>query len=100
MLRGDLVRADNLSSGQPLPRIAPTRPGGHPGLDSWLLGRARMGMDRASRQDRVPVGELATPGYTMYNAALTYRMKGSPLGCGTLGWTMPVTSWLIARPRH
>ena len=80
--RGDLVRATNRSSGEPLPRIAPARAG------ATLVGTsgpwsARVGFDRAARQDRVPTGELATPGYTLWHAALTYRMKAGP---GSLLW--------------
>lgn len=81
-LRGDLVRADNLTSGEPLPRIAPMRVGA---TLVWAQGAwgARVGFDRAARQDRVPAGEFTTPGYTLYSAALTYRMK---VGATSLLW--------------
>lgn len=81
-LRGDLVRADNLTAGQPLPRIAPMRLGA---TLAWTHGSwgARAGFDRTSRQERVPAGELATPGYTLLSAALTYRMKA---GASNLLW--------------
>jgi iron complex outermembrane receptor protein len=73
-LRGDLVRADNATTGQPLPRIAPVRAGA---TLVWSQGAwgARLGFDRASAQNRVPAGELPTPAYTLWNAALTYKMK-------------------------
>jgi iron complex outermembrane recepter protein len=72
--RGDLVRATNSDTGQPLPRIAPVRVGATlvAAQGPWS---ARLGFARAATQDRVPQGELATPGYTLWTAALTYRMK-------------------------
>lgn len=75
-LRSDLVRADNLSTGEPLPRIAPWR------LGATLAGThgpwgARLGFDHNARQDRVPVGEVPIGGFTLWHAALTYRMKAS-----------------------
>lgn len=74
LLRGDLVRADNLSTGQPLPRIAPMRLGATLQWSQGLWG-ARLGVDQYAAQDRVPDGQLATAGYTLWNAALTYRTR-------------------------
>ncbi len=73
-LRGDMVRADNTTTGQPLPRIAPMRLGA---TLIWSQGAwsARLGVDQLAAQDRVPDGQLATAGYTLWNAAATYRMK-------------------------
>ncbi len=73
-LRADSVRATNQATGQPLSRIAPLRTGA---TLAWAKGPwgARLGLDRVAGQGRVPVGELATPGYTLWNAALTWRMK-------------------------
>jgi iron complex outermembrane receptor protein len=73
-MRGDLVRATNADTGQPLPRVAPVRVG------ATLVGAqgpwsARLGFDHATAQDRVPAGDLPTGGYTLWSAALTYRMK-------------------------
>ncbi len=81
-LRGDLVRADNTTAGQPLPRIAPVRAGA---TLAWGRGPwgARVGFDASAQQTRVPVGQLATPGYTLWNAAMTYRMKA---GASNLLW--------------
>ena len=81
-LRGDIVRADNLTTDQPLPRIAPMRVGA---TLAWTHGSwgARVGFDRMARQDRVPAGELATPGFALFSAALTYRMKA---GASDLLW--------------
>lgn len=74
LLRGDLVRADNLSTGQPLPRIAPVRVGASL---LWSQGPwgTRLGVDQYAAQDRVPDGQLATAGYTLWNAALSYRTR-------------------------
>jgi iron complex outermembrane receptor protein len=76
-LRGDIVRATNRDTGEPLPRIAPARLGA---TLAWSQGpwSARVGFDHSARQERVPAGELATGGYTLWNAALTYRMKAGP----------------------
>ncbi len=75
--RGDVVRADNLDTGEPLPRIAPVRVGGTLvlGQGAW---KARLGVDRAARQSRVPAGQLPTDGYTLVNASLTYSAKAGP----------------------
>ncbi|MBI2771832.1 MAG: TonB-dependent receptor [Burkholderiales bacterium] len=75
-LRGDLVRADNLDTGQPLPRIAPVRAGA---TLAWARGAwgARLGFDRAAAQTRVPAGDRATGGYTLWNAAVTWRTKAA-----------------------
>ena len=75
-LRGDLVRGDNRTTGQPLPRIAPARAGATLVVGQGPWG-ARIGFDRAAKQGRVPAGELATNGYTLWNAALTYRSKAA-----------------------
>jgi iron complex outermembrane receptor protein len=72
--RADTVRADNTSTGQALPRVAPMRVGAHL---RWTQGpwSSRLGVDQVSAKDRVPTGQLATPGYQMWNAALTFREK-------------------------
>jgi iron complex outermembrane receptor protein len=81
-LRGDTVRATNTDTGEPLPRIAPMRLGA---TLAWSQGPwgARLGFDRAARQDRVPVGDVPTAGYTLWTAALTYKMT---VGEGNLLW--------------
>ena len=73
-LRWDTVRADNTSTGQPLPRIAPVRLGATLLWEEGPWG-ARLGLDQIAAQDRVPEGQLATDGYTLWNAALTYRTR-------------------------
>ena len=60
-----------------MPRIAPVRAGA---TLAWSQGPwgARVGFDHAARQSRVPAGELATDAYTLWTAALTYRMTAGP----------------------
>ena len=80
--RGDLVRATNLTLGEPLPRIAPARVGA---TLAWSRGPwgARLGFDHRARQSRVPAGEQPVAGYTLWNAALTYKAKA---GLADLLW--------------
>lgn len=73
-LRGDLVRATNLSSGQPLPRIAPARLGASLIWASGPWGSS-IGFDHSAAQTRVAAGQRATSAYTLWNLAATYRMK-------------------------
>ena len=72
--RLDQVQADNLSTGEPLPRIAPWRWGlsGAYSHDAW---RAQLGFDRVAAQKRVPEGSASTEGYTLWHASLSYRRK-------------------------
>jgi iron complex outermembrane receptor protein len=75
-LRGDVVRATNQSTGEPLPRIAPVRVGA---TLVWGQGPwgARLGVDHLARQNRVPVGDIPTSAYTLWNAAATWRVKAA-----------------------
>jgi len=73
--RGDVVRAKNLDTGEPLPRIAPFRAGATLvyGNGPWS---ARLGFDYNAAQRHVPsVGARETDAYTLWNAAISYRMK-------------------------
>lgn len=81
-LRGDLVRAVNLDTGQNLPRIAPVRLGA---TLAWAQGPwgARLGLTHAASQQRVPAGQLTTGSYTLVDASLTYRQRA---GAATLLW--------------
>lgn len=76
LVNASYVRAEDQSTGQPLPRIAPWRYG--LGLDyrQDRLG-ARLDATFYSNQDRVAAGELPTDGYTMLNAAVTYRLPAA-----------------------
>lgn len=71
-LSGDYTRATNLDSGEPLPRIAPLR------LNSGLLWesdrwQARVDVQHASNQGRVPDNESGTNGYTTVGASAGYH---------------------------
>ncbi|HSH91797.1 MAG TPA: TonB-dependent receptor [Ramlibacter sp.] len=72
--RSDVVRAVNLDTGESLPRIAPWRAGA---TLAWAQGPwgARVGFDHFARQARVPATDLPTDAYTLWTAALTYRMS-------------------------
>ena len=74
--RGDVVRAVNVDTSQPLPRIAPLRLGA---ALVWAKGAwsARLGASHAAAQNEVPVGQLSTDAYTLWNAAMTYRVKAA-----------------------
>jgi iron complex outermembrane receptor protein len=78
-LRGDMVRAVNTTTSQPLPRIAPVRVGATLiwGQGPWS---ARLGASHAAAQNDVPTGQLSTGAYTLWNAALTYRTKVAKSG--------------------
>lgn len=69
----DLVRGDNLSTDEPLARIAPVR--ARLGLEAatgpWKLGARLV---HAARQDRVPSVDVATPSYTLLNLWASWRM--------------------------
>ncbi len=73
-LRGDVVRATNLDSGEALPRIAPWRVGS---TLKWSGGPwgANLGFDHSGAQNRVPVTDRATDAYTLWNLAGTYRTR-------------------------
>ena len=73
-LKGDLVRATNLSTGEPLPRIAPARVGVALNLarDRWDL---RLEANHSTAQNRVPTGETPTDAYTLWNLLASYRFN-------------------------
>ena len=72
--RADSVRASNLSTGEPLPRIAPLRLGA---TLAWTQGAwtAKLGADAHAAQRRVPAGSVATGAYTLVNASVAYRQR-------------------------
>lgn len=76
-LRGDMVRATNLSTGQPLSRIPPMRVGATLKYASGPFG-ASVGFDHSAAQSRVPAGDRATSAYTLWNTAVNYRVKTGP----------------------
>jgi iron complex outermembrane receptor protein len=75
--RGDWVRATNTTLGEPLPLIAPLRVGA---TLRWTQGpwAARLGFNDHAAQNRLAAGQLATKGYTLWNAGLTWRQDWGP----------------------
>jgi iron complex outermembrane receptor protein len=78
-VKGDLTRAENSTTGEPLPRISPMRFGGGLVFEqaAWT---ARIDALRVKAQDRVAAGETPTDGYTMLNASVNYRIGSSANG--------------------
>lgn len=74
-LRADTLQARNTTTGEPLPRIAPSRLAAH-WIWSWGGWNARAGFRHSASQRDVPGGQLATPAHTLWNAALTYTVAG------------------------
>jgi iron complex outermembrane receptor protein len=73
LLNASYVRADDKSTGLPLPRISPLRYGIGVDYRQDRLG-ARVDATFFEEQDRVAAGELPTDGYTMLNATVSYRL--------------------------
>jgi iron complex outermembrane receptor protein len=73
-LKFDYVQAEDLTTGLPLPRIAPRRFGA--GLDYRRNAfGARLDVTHVARQSRVAANELPTDGHTLLNAAISYQCK-------------------------
>lgn len=72
-LRGDYVRAKNLSTGDDLPRIAPLRIGAGLHYQKNSFG-ARVDVLHAFNQNKTAANELATDGYTDVTALVTYKL--------------------------
>jgi iron complex outermembrane receptor protein len=70
----DRVSGSNADSGEPLPRLAPQRIS--VGLN-WTAGAwtARMEVQQASAQTRVPGTDVSTPGWTLLNLSGSYALK-------------------------
>jgi len=70
----DLVRGNNLDSGEPLPRLAPLRlrSGLEAGPGAW---RAGIGLRHAAQQDRVPATDTATPGHTLVDLWASWQQQ-------------------------
>jgi iron complex outermembrane receptor protein len=72
-LTGDMVHAELTHGGGPLPFIPPA----HFGVGLRYQGAALFAMAEAryaAKQDRVAAFETATDGYTLFNAAIGYRL--------------------------
>lgn len=72
----DLVRGDNLDSGEPLPRLAPLRlrAGIEAGAGPW---RAGIGLRHAATQSRVPATDRATPGHTLADLWFSWQQPSA-----------------------
>jgi iron complex outermembrane recepter protein len=70
----DLVRGNQQSTGEALPRLAPLRASA--GLN-WESGAwtARAEVQHASTQNRVPSTDVATAGWTLVNLSTSYSIK-------------------------
>ena len=77
-LKFDFVRAEDLSTGLPLPRIAPRRFGIGFDYRRNAFG-ARLDVTQVAGQGRIAANELPSDGYTLLNAGVSYRVK-LPLG--------------------
>ena len=73
LVNASYVRAEDQSTGMPLPRIAPLRYGIGADYRQDRFG-ARVDATIVEGQDRVAAGELPTDGYTMLNASVSYRL--------------------------
>ena len=87
--RADVVRATNLTLGEPLPRIAPARFGATLAYGQGPI-EAQLGFDRSTSQNRVAAGQNPTKGYTLWNASLSWK---APVACcanSQLNWYLRV----------
>jgi iron complex outermembrane receptor protein len=75
----DLVRGENLDTGEPLPRLAPLRLTAGADL-TWQGLRAGVTLRHAARQSRVPAFDRQTPAHTRLDLAFS-----GPLALGALG---------------
>ena len=73
-LRGDLTRANNRDTGEPLPRIAPYRFGAGLVLN-YASANARLEVTRWMGQNRVAGTEQPSDGFTMMNLTLGYELR-------------------------
>lgn len=77
-LWGDYVRAELVDTDEPLPRIPPLRLGAGLRYESTLW-QSRVAVRRVTAQDRVAPLEDPTPGYTMFDASVSYRLFSGPM---------------------
>jgi iron complex outermembrane receptor protein len=70
----DLVRADNLATGEPLPRTAPQRlqMGLEAALGTW---RGGLQLRHTADQNRVPSTDIATPGATVVDLWASWQQR-------------------------
>ncbi len=72
--RTDRVRAVNLLTQEPMPRLSPMRLGA---ALHWQRGASgfRLGADRFAAQNAVPTGDRAVAGYTLWHASANHTSK-------------------------
>lgn len=80
--KADSVRAQNVDTNEPLPRISPFRWGANL-IHSTGPWSARVGFDWYAAQNRVPLGSDPTDSYTLWHAFVNYKQKVSNT---TLNW--------------
>ena len=73
-LRADYVRAEDVDTGEPLPRITPFRYSASLNYKSAAWNASIEGQ-RVSRQNRTAEFETSTPGYTFLNATVGHDFK-------------------------
>ena len=71
-LRADVVKAENSTTGQPLPRIAPARLGASL---AWAQGpwNAKLDAKHVMAQNDVPAGDSRVGAYNLVNASVSYH---------------------------
>ena len=71
-LRADMVKAENTTTGQPLPRITPARLGASL---AWAQGpwNAKLDAKHVMAQNEVPAGDLSVGAYNLVNASISYH---------------------------
>jgi iron complex outermembrane receptor protein len=76
-VQADYVRAEDVDSEEPLPRITPFRYSASLNYESehWV---GSIEGQRVSRQNRTAEFETATPGYTFLNASVGYKFRVGP----------------------
>ena len=87
----DLTRGDNLSAGEPLPRLSPLRT--RLGLEAgW--GRWRLGVDarHAARQNRFGANDSATGAFSTLDFWASGSLWTSPSGAGGATWHAKLTN--------
>ena len=90
--KADYVHADDRDSGASLPRITPLRVGVGLGYTGDRLSAKVEGL-RVNHQFRTSQYETSTPGYTLLNASVSYRLSTVQLGHGL----NPVTTEIFLR---
>jgi iron complex outermembrane receptor protein len=73
-VQADYVRAEDVDSGDPLPRITPFRYSASLNYESEHLVGSIEGQ-RVNRQNRVAEFETSTPGYTFLNVSIGYKFQ-------------------------